>query len=226
MKLLLVEDSERLRRSLSDGLTKAGYAVDVAVDGEEAIEMLRSSEPELVILDLMLPKISGLDVLRWLRNEGLDVHVLILSAKDQVEDRVAGLSLGADDYLVKPFDLRELRARIQALLRRRFQVRSPAVQRGRLEFDTGSRQVRFDGQPIELTPSEFAVLETLALRPGQVFSRSHLIHALYNSEADISSNMIEVFVSQIRQKLRSAGAPSVVRTRRGLGYYFEDDVDT
>ena len=222
MKLLVVEDSERLRRSLSDSLTRAGYAVDLAADGEEALALLDIYEYEVIILDLMLPGASGLDVLRSVRRNALDVHVLILSARDRVEDRVEGLNLGADDYLVKPFHLSEVQARLQALMRRRFQIREPMVQRGRLELDLNRRQVRVDGEPILLTPSEYALLEILVLRPGQVYSRSQLLYSLYQSDSEVSENAIEFFVSGLRKKLGAVGGKHWIRTRRGVGYFFDE----
>lgn len=221
MKLLLVEDSERLRRSLGDALTLAGYAVDLAADGEEALTLLELYLYEVVILDLMLPRVPGLEVLRSIRRRRLDVHVLILSARDQVEDRVEGLNLGADDYLAKPFHLSELRARLQATIRRRFQVKGSVVKRGYIELNIDLREACVDGVPISLTPSEYALLEILALRPRKVYSRSELFYSLYSYDADVSENMIEVFVSGLRKKLESACGRSWIQTRRGFGYYFD-----
>lgn len=222
VKILLVEDSERLRRSLGDGLAKAGYAVDSAGDGEEALTFLSLHQYEVVVLDLMLPRLPGLDVLRTIRERGIDVHVLILSARDRVEDRVEGLSLGADDYLIKPFHFAELRARLQAVIRRRFEVKAPLVRRGRLELDLNLRVARVDGETVPLTPSEYRVLEVLALRPLRVYSRRQLLFALYRSDSDVSENVIEVFVSGLRRKLERFAQRSLIRTHRGVGYYLDD----
>ena len=167
MKLLLVEDSERLQRSLSTGLQKHGFTVDQAFDGEEALAFTAVNRYEAIILDLMLPKIDGLTVLSRLRAAGDDCHVLILSANDQTEDRVRGLDLGADDYLVKPFSFDELISRLRALNRRRSGVKNPVVEIDGVRLDTVARQVSFDDMPIALTPQEYRLLEFLSLRRGR-----------------------------------------------------------
>ena len=221
MKILIVEDSDRLRRSLSEGLRHAGHAVDQASDGNEGLDFLTSFTYDVVVLDLMLPGLSGLEVLRRLREEGSDVHVLILSARDQVEDRVRGLEAGADDYLVKPFAFDELCARLQALSRRRHQAKNPRLRFGPLVLDTTRREVRRDEELVHLTPSEYAVLEFLALRAGRVFSKGQLMEQLYHSDTEVSSNVIEVLVSSLRKKIHRSGEPPILRTRRGYGYLVE-----
>lgn len=221
MKVLVIEDSNRLRRSLSLGLGHAGFAVDAAEDGEVGLEFLATYTYDVVILDLMLPNIDGLEVLRRLRSEGNDVHVLILSAKDQVEDRIRGLDLGADDYLVKPFSFDELCARLQALVRRRHQAKNPRITLGPLLLDTARRQVEREDQVIHLTPSEYALLEFLSLRPGRVFSQPQLLEQLYRSDTEISSNIIEVLISSLRRKIHRPGEPPIIQTRRGHGYLVE-----
>src|SRR3979411_1050577 len=172
MRLLLIEDLARLQSSVGLGLRKAGYAVDVSGDGEEGLWLAESNEYDAIILDLMLPKLDGLALLRSLRAKENSTHVLILTAKDTVENRVNGLQAGADDYLVKPFAFEELLARVQALCRRSYQHKNPKIDIGDLEIDTVARVALRNGKPIELTPREFRLLEYLAARPGQVVSRS------------------------------------------------------
>jgi len=221
MKILVIEDSQRLRRSLGQGLKHAGYAVDLAEDGSEGLEFLATYEYDVIVLDLMLPGMSGLEVLQRLRENGSDVHVLILSARDQVEDRVRGLEVGADDYLVKPFAFDELCARIQALVRRRHQVKNPRLEIGPLVLDTARREVIRDGESVHLTPSEYALLEFLVVRAGRVFSQNQLLEQLYRSDSEVSSNVVEVLISGLRKKIQRPDEPSIIRTRRGHGYLVE-----
>jgi DNA-binding response OmpR family regulator len=221
MKVLLIEDSQRLLRSLGQGLKKIGYAVDAAADGEEGLALAETYEYHVIVLDLMLPGVPGLEVLRRLRARGGGAHVLILSARDRVEDRVKGLQLGADDYLVKPFAFEELCARIQALVRRRHQAKNPVIRLGALEIDASRRRVSRDGEALHLTPSEYALLELLAYQRGRVFSKEQLVEHLHRSDADVSSNVIEVLVSGLRKKIHAHGEPPILRTRRGFGYLVE-----
>ena len=221
MKLLLVEDSERLQRSLSTGLRKHGFTVDQALDGEQALAFLAVNDYDAVILDLMLPKIDGLTVLSRLRSEGKDCHVLILSANDQTEDRVRGLDLGADDYLVKPFSFDELVSRLRALNRRRSGSKNPTIEIDGIRIDSVSRQVSFGDEPIALTPHEYRLLEFLALRRGRVFSHDQLIDQLYDAGSFVTRNAVEAHISALRKRLQSAGAPKLVKTRRGFGYLVE-----
>jgi len=221
MKLLLVEDSERLQRSLSTGLKKHGFAVDQAFDGEEALSYIAVNQYDAIILDLMLPKIDGLTVLTKLRSEGKDCHVLILSANDQTEDRVRGLDLGADDYLVKPFAFDELVSRLRALNRRRSGVKNPVIEIDGIKVDSVARQVLFDDKQISLTPHEYQLLEFLARRRGRVFSHDQLIDQLYDAGSYVTRNAVEAHVSALRKRLNSAGAPKLVQTRRGFGYLIE-----
>ncbi len=221
MRILVVEDSERLRRSLGQGLSKLGHAVDLAADGQEGLHYALSYEYDVIVLDLMMPVLNGLDMLRQLRNQGRDAHVLILSAKDQVQDRVHGLELGADDYLVKPFSFDELCARLQALVRRKYQTKNPRIQIGPLELDTAKRQAFLGGKPKALTPNEYSVLEHLVLRRGRVVSQRQLLEKLYRSDDEVASNVIEVLVCGIRKKIQSPNAPPLLQTRRGLGYLIE-----
>lgn len=221
MKILLVEDSQRLLRSLGQGLTKAGHAVDLAADGDQGLEFAETYDYDVIVLDLMLPGLSGFEVLRRIRDRGRDVHILILSARDRVEDRVRGLQMGADDYLVKPFSFDELCARIQALVRRRYQTKNPVIKVGPLEIDAARRQVSRRGDPIHLTPSEYALLEVLAHRSGRVLSQPQLLEHLRQSDSEVSSNVIEVLVSSLRKKIHVKGEPPILRTRRGFGYWID-----
>ena len=221
MKILLVDDSRRLVRSLGQGLGKLGYAVDLAGDGEQGLALAETYDYDVIVLDLMLPGLPGLEVLRRLRTRGSSAHILILSARDRVEDRVQGLQMGADDYLVKPFAFEELCARVQALVRRRHQTKNPIIQVGPLEIDAARRQVSRRGDALHLTPSEYALLEFLAYQRGHVFSQEQLVEHLRRSDADVSSNVMEVLVSGLRKKIHARGEPPILRTRRGFGYFVE-----
>jgi two-component system, OmpR family, copper resistance phosphate regulon response regulator CusR len=221
MRLLIVEDSKRLRATLARGLRKAGYAVDTAQDGREGLWLATENDYDVVVLDLMLPEVDGLSVLRRLRALGRQTHVLILSAKDLVEDRVQGLGLGADDYLVKPFSFGELRARIQALVRRAYHAKNPLLRIAGLEIDTAARRVVHAGREIKLTPHEYGVLEVLVLRAGEVVSRRELWERLYEFESDVSSNVVDVLVCSLRKKLPQDEPQALIKTLRGHGYLVE-----
>jgi DNA-binding response OmpR family regulator len=219
MRLLLVEDSDRLRRWLSRGLRREGYAVDVAADGQEGLWSASENTYDVIILDLMLPGIDGMTILRTLRERGNATHVLILSAKDMVEDRIEGLSLGADDYLVKPFSFAELCARIKALVRRSYGTKSPVLHVGELTMDTSSQQVQHSGQPLSLTPREYGLMELLVRRAGEVVSRREMWEHLYEFDSVTASNVIEVMVCSLRRKLGPGG--DLIKTRRGKGYFID-----
>jgi DNA-binding response OmpR family regulator len=195
--------------------------VDQAFDGEQALAYTAVNQYDAIILDLMLPKIDGLTVLSTLRSEGKDCHVLILSAKDQTEDRVRGLDLGADDYLVKPFAFNELVSRLHALDRRRSGVKNPVIEIDGIKVDSVTRQVFFDDQPVALTPHEYQLLEFLARRKGRVFSHDQLIDQLYDACSYVTRNAVEAHVSALRKRLNLAGAPNLIKTRRGFGYLIE-----
>lgn len=218
MRVLLVEDSERLRRSVGGGLRKAGYAVDLAGDGEVGLWYAQGNDYDVIVLDLMLPKLDGLSVLRRLRDAGKQTHVLVLTAKDTIEDRVVGLQSGSDDYLVKPFAFDELLARVQALARRAHGVKQPVIRAGELEIDTSRRTVTRGGLPIELPPREFALLEYLAMRRGQLVTRAKIEAHIYDDQAEPMSNVVESAVYALRKKIDPPGGPSLIQTRRGMGY--------
>ena len=218
MKILVVEDYAPLRKSVERGLSEAGYAVEVAADGEDGLWALREGDYDAVVLDIMLPKMDGLTILRKLRAEGSPTPVLVLTAKDSLEDRVHGLNLGADDYLVKPFAFEELLARIRSLVRRRYEKRSPILRVGDLEIDTKARKVRRGRSHVPLSAREFAILEFLALRAGQVVTRSEIWEHVYDFASEPNSNTIDVYVGYLRRKLEHGGLPRLIHTRRGLGY--------
>lgn len=222
MKVLLVEDYVPLRKSVARGLQEAGFAVDATGDGEEGLWYARSGDYDVIVLDLMLPKVDGLTILRRLREREDPVPVLILTARDTVPDRVRGLDLGADDYLVKPFAFEEFLARVRALVRRKYETRSPSVQVGDLTVDTSRRTARRGGRTIELTPREYALLELLALRAGQVVSRTEIWEHLYDFAAEPASNVIDVYIGHLRKRLEAGGRPRLIHTRRGLGYVLDE----
>ncbi len=222
MRLLVVEDYAPLRRSLVKGLAEAGFAVDATGEGDEGLWFARDQDYDVVLLDLMLPGVSGWEILRRIRLEGVRTPVLILTAKDTVPDRVEGLDAGADDYLVKPFAFEELLARVNALVRRKYEAKGPALRVADLEIDRHTRGVRRSGETVELTAREYDVLELLALRAGEVVSRSEIEGHLYPFDTEPSSNVIDVFIRQIRVKLEAGGRPRLVHTRRGSGYVLKE----
>ena len=221
MKVLLVEDSESLQRSLGTGLARCGFVLDQARDGHEALAFLAGGGYDVVVLDLMVPGIDGFELLARLRRRGDATFVLILSARDRIEDRVRGLDLGADDYLVKPFAFDELVSRLRALGRReRTEDRcgETILRRGGLALDTIGRSVTWEGSPVALTPSELTLLEVMLRRPDRVFTHDQLIDRVYPSERQVTRNALEAHVSTLRRRLRAAGVPDLIETRRGFGY--------
>jgi DNA-binding response OmpR family regulator len=222
MHLLLIEDSRRLQESLRTGLQRSGYAVDVASDGEAGLRYARHNSYDVIILDLMLPRIDGLTLLRRLREERNDTHVLILTAKDTVQDRVHGLRDGADDYLVKPFSFDELLARIEALIRRSYHAKNPCLTVGPLTIDTTARTVTRDGSPVMLSRREYALLEYLAYRKGHVVSRAQIEEHLYGERNFPMSNAVDRVMCTLRRKIEAPDQPSLLSTRRGLGYVLEE----
>jgi DNA-binding response OmpR family regulator len=218
MRVLLVEDYAPLCKAVTQGLREAGFAVDVATDGEEGWWYARSGEYDVIVLDLMLPVLDGATILQRLRAAGKDTHVLILTAKDTVEDRVRGLNLGADDYLVKPFAFEELLARIRALIRRRYDTKNPIIHVGDLEIDTAAHAVQRAGERIDLTAREYTLLEFLAVRAGQVVSRTDIWEHLYEFHSSAESNVVDVYIGYLRCKIERPAASRLIHTRRGQGY--------
>jgi len=219
MRLLLVEDDAMIGAAAREGLRQEGHAVDWVRDGAQAEAAAANGVYDLVLLDLGLPRRDGLSVLRSLRARGHEVPVLIITARDAVSDRVAGLDAGADDYLVKPFDLDELAARVRAVLRRRAGRSSAVLRVGELEVDTAAHRVRWKGHDVALSAREYALLEALADRPGAFLSRAQLEERLYGWEEEIGSNAVEVHIHALRRKLD----PALIRNVRGLGYSLARD---
>ncbi len=221
-QILLIEDEAWMARMLARVLREEGYGVEAVGDGRSGFGRAAADPWDLVILDWMLPNRSGVQILRGLRAAEVGVPVLLLTARDQVEDRVEGLDAGADDYLPKPFALAELLARVRALTRRPLAAPAgPAMTNGDLTLDPIRHAVRRGGEQVDLTAREFAFLHALLRRPGQVFTRAVLLEAVWGYPGDVSSNAVEVCVSHLRKKLDRAGAPSCIRTVRGFGYAFE-----
>lgn len=217
MRLLLVEDDPLLGDGIRAGLAQAGFTVDWVKDGEQARTALEVEHYALTVLDLGLPRLSGDALLRGLRAQGNDMPVIILTARDTVSDRVKGLDAGADDYLIKPFDLDELTARIRALLRRAGGRATPLIRHGALEVDPAAHRVALNGQPVELSPREFAILAELLENCGRVLSRERLESSLYGWGGEVESNAVEVHIHHLRKKLGS----ELIRTIRGVGYMVE-----
>jgi len=220
MRILIAEDDEVLADGLCRSMRQSGYAVDCTRDGLDADRMLSGDQPfDLVILDLGLPRLDGFSVLRNLRERNRQVPVIILTARDGVGDRVKGLDLGGDDYLVKPFSLPELEARVRALLRRGQCGVNPVFSCGALTFDSVGRRAAINGEPLELTTREMNVLEVLMSRIGWVFSKEQLIERLYCYAEEASGNAIEVYIHRLRKKIETGGV--TIRTIRGLGYVID-----
>jgi DNA-binding response OmpR family regulator len=221
MRVFVVEDDEAIRGFLVRGLTEEGFAVDSASDGDSGGFQAADPAYDLIILDLMLPGKNGVAVLRELRSRGITTPVLVLTARDAVADRILGLDSGADDYLVKPFAFDELLARIRAVLRRPRQSFDPILRLGPLSIDRLARRVRCNDTPVELAAREFAVLEYLLQHPGEVLSRTRIYEHVWNDQMDVASNVIDVHIKEIRQKLARAGCEGLITTVRGVGYRAE-----
>jgi DNA-binding response OmpR family regulator len=218
MKVLVIEDSPRLQRAIEAGLRHSGHQVDVAGDGEEGLWQAQSKQHAVIVLDLMLPSLDGLTILKRLREGGCRMHILILTAKDTVEDRVRGLQLGADDYLIKPFALDELLARVAALARRAVGLEQGWLRAFDLEIDTVGKKATRAGHTIPLTPREFVLLEYLAQRQGQVASRADIESHIYDELVEPMSNVVDTAIYSLRRKIDRPGEPSLIETRRGQGY--------
>jgi DNA-binding response OmpR family regulator len=221
MRVLIVEDSTRLRESLSTGLRCSGFSVDAVSDAEAALPFLRAASYPLVVLDLSLPGMDGVALLKLMRRENLCESVLVLSARDHVQDRIEALNSGADDYLVKPFDFDELLARINALARRNVQQLNPLICIGNLLVDSARKRVAVSGVPVKLASREYQTLELLLRRRTQVLSRMQIFEALSNADRDASDRVVEVVVSNLRKRLSDVGLSDLIRTERGLGYVID-----
>ena len=222
MRLLVVEDYRPLQQSLAKGLREAGFAVDTTRDGKEGLWYATSNEYDVIILDLMLPGMDGLEILRKIRTQGKKSHVLILTAKDTVQDRVTGLDLGADDYMVKPFAFDELMARVRALLRRSYRQKNPSIKIKDLRLDLTTQKVWRGREEILLTPREYVLLEYLAMCAGQMVSRSDIWEHVYEFSSSASSNVVDVYIGYLRKKIEREGKPALIHTVRGRGYLLEE----
>jgi two-component system response regulator MprA len=220
MKILVVDDERAVRESLRRALELEGYDVELAEDGQDALERLRavSDEPDALVLDILMPRVNGLDVCRQLRAAGNRIPILMLTARDQVEDRVEGLDAGADDYVVKPFALAELLAPVRALLRRSGADTEETLRFADLELDPVAHEVRRDGELIELTRTEFSLLELFMRNPRQVLTRSVIFERVWGYDFGYASNSLDVYVGYLRRKTEVGGRPRLIQTIRGVGY--------
>ena len=222
MRVLVVEDERRMAGYICQALLEEGFAVDCAYDGRSALDMVEAYEYDVIVLDLMLPGIDGLTLCERVRKDGKPTSVLILSARDLVEDRVIGLNAGADDYLVKPFATQELLARVRALLRRRQGNGAPVLRVGSLELNPSTRLVKRGAQTISLTAKEYALLEYMMRRPSVVLTRTMIAEHVWDFTFDLSSNVVDVYVKHLRDKINEPGKASFIQTVRGVGYTVMD----
>jgi DNA-binding response OmpR family regulator len=218
MRLLVIEDERKLAAALQAGLEEHGFAVDLAYDGANGLRQALATPYDLLVLDVLLPELDGFELCRQLRAAGHDLPILMLTARDAVDDRVAGLESGADDYLVKPFAFKELLARVRALLRRRFPGRDAVLRLGDLEIDTAAHEVRRRGRVVPLTSKEYAVLELLARNANRVLTRSQIADHVWGFDFDCTSNVIDVYIGCLRRKLGDDQEPRLLHTIRGTGY--------
>jgi two-component system response regulator MprA len=222
VRILIADDEPQLRRALERALKLEGYEVSLASDGEEALAAVGAARPDAVVLDVLMPKLDGLEACRALRARGDRTPVLMLTARDGVADRVDGLDAGADDYVVKPFALEELLARLRALLRRTDARGGERLAHGDLSLDPATREVRRGDREIELTKTEFALLEQLMRHPRQVLTRAQLFEAVWGYDFGPSSNSLEVYIGYLRRKTEAGGEPRLIQTVRGVGYALRD----
>ena len=223
MKILLAEDEVDLNNVVTRYLKKNGYSVDSVLDGEEALDYLEYSEYDLVILDIMMPKVDGFEVIKKLRDKGNHTSVLMLTARDSADDKVKGLDLGADDYIVKPFDFNELLARIRAVVRRKYGNSSNKLVIGDLILDTSEKSVTRAGKQIELTGKEYEVLEYLMQSKNRILSREQIKEHVWDFDYEGDSNIIDVLIKNIRKKIDIEAGKQIIYTKRGLGYVIKED---
>ena len=220
MKVLLVEDDKRLALSLQRSLVESQVTVEVAHNGEDALAAATANPYDVIVLDIMLPFVNGFEVARRLRSRHVETPILALTARDSVDDRVAGLEAGADDYLVKPFAFREVLARIRALARRHVPNRTAVLRSGQVELDTSARMLKVSGKEVDLTPKEFVILEYFLLNQGRLLTRRQILEQAWDYDFDGGRNLIEVYIGRLRKKLIDAGGGDPFVTVRGSGYRF------
>ena len=222
MRLLVAEDEKDMNRLITRALEKEGYGVDSCFDGEEAMDYLESADYDGIILDIMMPKMDGHQVLKKLRARGSNLPVLFLTARDSIADRVAGLDLGADDYLIKPFDFDELLARVRAMMRKRSGHKTSVITIGDLKIDTGSHEVTRGDRSIELSSREYSILEYMAMHPGQVLSREQIETHVWNFDYSGGSNVVDVYISYLRKKIDGKENVKLIRTVWGTGWMIKE----
>ncbi|MFE4551634.1 response regulator transcription factor [Streptomyces sp. NPDC056785] len=222
-RVLVVDDDAAIRRSLERGLRLGGFAVDLADGGRPALDLARTRPPDVIVLDISMPDLDGIEVCRTLRSEDNDIPVLMLSALDETADRIAGLQAGGDDYLVKPFALQELVLRLEALLRRRPPRDTGTVRVGGLFMDPAARTVTLDGRPVDLTRREFELLHVLVRNAGLVLSRDQLLDRVWGYDFDVRTDAVDTFVSYLRRKLETPDRARIIHTVRGVGFVLRDD---
>jgi DNA-binding response OmpR family regulator len=218
MRILVVEDEHKIAQAIKKGLEQEAYAVDLAFDGQDGLDLALSDEFDLIILDRMLPEIDGLEICKRVRGKNIHTPILILTAKGQISDRVEGLDAGADDYLPKPFAFEELLARIRSLLRRPKETLSTVLKVANLSLDTTSFEVKRDGKKINLSNKEFALLEYLIRNSGKILTKDQIINHVWNYEADVYTNTVEVYIGYLRNKIDKGFGKPLIQTRRGFGY--------
>lgn len=222
MKILVIEDERDLNNVITRYLKKSGYSVDSAINGEDAVDFVQMSEYDIILLDIMMPIMNGYDFIDYLRKERIDTPVIFLTAKSQVEDKIKGLNLGADDYIVKPFSFDELIARINAIIRRRYGKQNNIVNIGELSIDMSSKVVKVDNSVIELTSKEYAVLEYLIHNKNKIVSRDQIRNHAWDFEYEGESNIIDVLIKNIRKKIGENEERKFIYTKRGMGYVIKD----
>ncbi|MEN8681298.1 MAG: response regulator transcription factor [Akkermansiaceae bacterium] len=222
MRILVLEDYPPLRSSIVECLVEEGYAVDSTESGDEGLWYVRNHVYDVALLDIMVPEVSGLEILKKLRSDGNSVPVIIISARDTVVQKIEGLEGGADDYLVKPFSLDEMLARVRVQIRRRHEKKSPLISVGDLVIDTATKMVRRAGRAIELTRKEYLLLECLAFRNGEVLSREDIARQVYQDYEGGTSNVVDVYIGYLRKKLHIDGLPNIIHTKRGHGYFLSE----
>ena len=223
MKILLVEDEERLLESIREGLVHSGYVVDTALDGEEGSFMAFTNDYDLIILDINLPKKDGFEILREIRERDREVNIIMLTALSDVDDRVRGFDLGANDYVLKPFHFEELKARIRSLLRRQTTIKDAVIETSGISFDTAKRTFKFAGEELKLTQKEAGILEYLFFNLGRYVTTEELMEHVWNDEVDLFSNVVRVHMSALRKKLKTRLGKNIIRNEIGKGYIIDEE---